>query len=254
MSSIWTRLFYFGIDTAFVSLQRANHLLLHYCCPLMRRQQLRELIAGGESLTVEFKRKFTSDEKIAKELIAFANSKGGYLIIGVDDDKRIVGVQSEKEEIDAVEAVCHYHIDPPIEPTIDVVSIEYKDVVVITISESPTKPHKLMVDAEGHIIKPHDRPVYVRQADTTLQASKEVAKVLEAEHREAKPVTLSIGRHERRLFQYLEERGRITAKEFAVMANISERRAARLLVRLVRIGAIRMFSHEKTDYYTLVEA
>ena len=53
----------------------------------MRRSQLKEMILSGESTTVEFKRKFTSPEKIAKELTSFANTKGGYLLIGVDDDK-----------------------------------------------------------------------------------------------------------------------------------------------------------------------
>lgn len=56
----------------------------------MRRSQLKEMILSGESTTVEFKRKFTSPEKIAKELTSFANTKGGYLLIGVDDDKKIV--------------------------------------------------------------------------------------------------------------------------------------------------------------------
>ena len=62
----------------------------------MRRSELKELIAEGESTTLEFKRKFTSPEKIAKEIAAFANTKGGYLLIGVDDDKRIYGVKSDR--------------------------------------------------------------------------------------------------------------------------------------------------------------
>jgi predicted HTH transcriptional regulator len=219
----------------------------------MRRQHLRELIAGGESLTVEFKRKFTSEEKIAREVAAFANSSGGYLMIGVDDDKRIVGVQSEKGEIDQVEHVCEYCIDPPVEHSIDIVNIEYKDVVVVHVPESHDKPHRLLVDGSGSMLKPSDRPVYVRQGSAAIQASKEVAKVLEADNINSKPVTLSIGKHERRLFEYLEQFERITSKQFAEITNISERRAGRLLVRLVHVGALRIFTHEKQDYYTLAE-
>jgi len=63
----------------------------------MRRSQVQEMISAGESTTVEFKRKFTEPEKIAKELTAFANTKGGHLLIGIDDDRRIVGISSEKE-------------------------------------------------------------------------------------------------------------------------------------------------------------
>ncbi|MCS6807589.1 MAG: ATP-binding protein [Bacteroidota bacterium] len=218
----------------------------------MTRRQLKEIIAAGESETVEFKRKFSSDAKIAKELIAFANSKGGYLLIGVDDDKAIVGVRSEKEEIGQLEAVCYYHIDPPLDPRIEVITIEHKDVIVLQVEESDKKPHRLVVDAHGRFLdKLHERPVFVREGSTALQASKEVIKVLEASNG-MEGVTLSIGRHERRLFEYLEAKQRITAKEFASIANISERRAVRLLIRLVRIGIIRLYSHEKIDYYTLV--
>lgn len=220
----------------------------------MRRQQLRELIAGGESQTVEFKRKFTTEEKIAKEIIAFANSNGGYLMIGVDDDKKIVGVHSEKEETDLLETVCLYHINPPVHPDIRIVQIDYRDVVVLVIPESHDKPHRLAIAADGSRYKPHEQPVYIRQGNITLQASKEVTKVMEARNAASKPITLSIGHHEKRLFQYLEEHGRSTAKEFAALANISERRAIRLLVRLVQVGAIRIYTHEKVDYYTLAES
>ncbi|MCU0425071.1 MAG: ATP-binding protein [Candidatus Kapabacteria bacterium] len=218
----------------------------------MKRHQLREIIAGGESETVEFKRKFTSEVKIAKELIAFANSKGGYLLVGVDDDKTIVGVRSEKEEISQLETVCRYCIDPPLVPQMEIVNIEYEDVVVVYVEESTEKPHRLTVDANGkYLEKLHERPVFVREGATALQASKEVIKVLEASNDDTE-VTLSIGKHERRLFDYLEAQNKITAKEFAHIANISERRAIRLLIRLVKIGMIRLYSHEKTDYYTLV--
>jgi predicted HTH transcriptional regulator len=63
----------------------------------MRYRELLELIEEGENIQCEFKRKFSTSEKIAREMIAFANTKGGYLLFGVDDDKKIVGVESEKE-------------------------------------------------------------------------------------------------------------------------------------------------------------
>lgn len=218
----------------------------------MNRRKLREIIDSGESQTVEFKRKFSSEVKIAKEIIAFANTQGGWLLIGVDDDGSVVGVRSEKEEIDLIKHVCSYYIDPEIEPEISIVNIEYKDVVVVAVQESEEKPHRLTVDSHGAVIaKQHEQPVYVRQGSAALQASKEVVKVLEGSNHDAEPITLSIGKHEQRLFDYLEHHERITTREFAAIANISERRAGRLLVRLVRVGVIRLFSEEKYDYYTL---
>ena len=59
----------------------------------MKLRDLRELIEEGENIQCEFKRKFTTPEKIAREMMAFANTKGGYILFGVDDDKEIVGVE-----------------------------------------------------------------------------------------------------------------------------------------------------------------
>ena len=47
---------------------------------------LAELIAQGEGKTLEFKRELPRFEQIAKTVIAFANTSGGRLLIGVDDD------------------------------------------------------------------------------------------------------------------------------------------------------------------------
>ena len=68
----------------------------------MKRKDLLEIIENGESLSCEFKRKFSTHEKIAKEMIAFANTNGGVMLFGVDDNKEIVGVDSEKTEVELV--------------------------------------------------------------------------------------------------------------------------------------------------------
>lgn len=215
----------------------------------MTRRELKELISEGESLTLEFKRKFTTPEKIARELIAFANTSGGWLLIGVDDDQFAVGVESEKEEIALLEDVCENSIEPPLHPMIEVVQIHHVDVVVVRVEESMNKPHHLLTTVQSDMF--HHGAVYIRQADKSIQAGKEMIKILEGQRDDAEPVTMSIGKHEKHLFEFLEQHERITAKQYADLCNISEHRAMRLLVRLVRIGMIFIHTHEKTPYYTL---
>ena len=53
----------------------------------MRYRELIELIDEGENIQCEFKRKFSGSEKIAREMLAFANTKGGIILFGIDDDK-----------------------------------------------------------------------------------------------------------------------------------------------------------------------
>ena len=63
----------------------------------MNYKQLLKLIEEGENLRIEFKQIFSNHEKIAKEIIAFANTEGGTIIFGVNDNGKILGVESEKE-------------------------------------------------------------------------------------------------------------------------------------------------------------
>ena len=62
---------------------------------------------------------------------------------------------------------------------------------------------------------------------------------------------MQIGHIERALFEHLEKNGRVTLREYRHLVNISERRASRSLVHLVRAGLIRIFTNEAEDYYML---
>ena len=52
-------------------------------------------IQKGESKTLEFKQQLPKGQQIAKTLIAFANSSGGKLIVGVSDDRQLVGIRED---------------------------------------------------------------------------------------------------------------------------------------------------------------
>ncbi|MFN3269264.1 MAG: helix-turn-helix domain-containing protein [Candidatus Kapaibacteriota bacterium] len=210
-------------------------------------EKLKLLIAEGESSTVEFKRKVNSPDKIAKELCAFANSKGGYLIIGIDDDRKVVGVDSEKSEIDIA---CQFNIHPPIEPkSIEVINYNKKEIIVVEIEESQNKPHTIeMVDEKGR----KRRFAYIRLGEKSVIASREMKRILSGLNSNSKPVKIYIGEQEKRLFNYLEKHERITVKEFAKLVNISERRASTVLVKLVRVGVLQIYTDSNNDYFVLL--
>jgi predicted HTH transcriptional regulator len=215
----------------------------------MDPEKLKLLIAEGESSTVEFKRKVTSPEKVAKEICAFANSKGGYLIIGVDDDRKIVGVDSEKSEIDIVEIACQFSISPPIVPkNIEVINYNKKEIIVVEIEESNSKPHTIeSLDEKGR----KKRFAYIRLGEKSVIASKEMKRILSGLNANSKPVRIYIGDQEKRLFNYLEKHERITVREFAKLVNISERRASAVLVKLVRVGVLQIYTDNNNDYFIL---
>lgn len=222
----------------------------------MNYKDVNALIDEGEGFTIEFKRRISSPEKIARTIIAYANTRGGIILFGVDDDGSIVGVESEKSEIELIEIAGKDYCDPPILPDkIEVVPFDGKDVIVCSIAESHTKPHYYIGESSQFDAKfaqnGENTRVYIRVNDNTVVASREVVKILENENPGAPPLKLSIGENEKRLFAYLEEHKRITARDLGKLINISDRRASRLLVRLVRAGVIRIHTQEKQDYYTL---
>lgn len=212
-------------------------------CP-MNIRDVKRLIENGEGFELEFKRKVSTPQKIARTISSFANTKGGIILFGVDDDGSIVGVESEKTELSLIDESARFLCDPPVEVDVKIVPFHRRDVIVIFVDESSDKPHYAK-DDDG------ESKVFIRVKDNTVIASKEVVKVLRDERPEKPPLMLTIGENEKRLFAYLEEHPRITVSEYSDLINVSDRRASRILTTLVRAGVIRIHTLEKTDYFTL---
>lgn len=213
----------------------------------MNYKDIDALLEEGEGFQLEFKRKVSSPEKVARTLIAFANTKGGTMIFGIDDDKSIVGVDSEKVEVEMIKTAGNYHCDPPIEPRIEIVPYKGKDLIIVIVEESSQKPHYLI---EGQDEEVDSAKALIRIRDKSVIASREVERILASEHPDSPPLRIAIGENERRLFDHLDQHERITVKEFGKLVNISDRRASRILIQLVRAGVLRIHTHEKEDFYT----
>ena len=219
------------------------------------RRDVMALISEGEGLHIEFKRHFSSPEKIAKEMIAFANTKGGTILFGVDDDGSVFGLQSEKSELSEIEHTSQFLCDPPIAISCDIIPWSgKKDIIAVTVLSSMDKPHTLVeYDAAGKRVMNGARTGFVRVKDKSLQASKEVMKVMRAFRTDAPPLRIAFGYNERALFAYLEENGKITVGEFADLVNISRRRASKILVDLVRAGTLLLHTVESAEFFSLGE-
>ena len=213
----------------------------------MTSKELKEIILEGENSKVEFKRKFTTYEKIAKELCAFANTVGGMLIIGIEDNGKIIGIDSEKADYDVIEKACQFYIYPNLYYEIEVTNLSGKDLIIVFVSESRNKPHFVLTDPDN--LK-SEKAAYVRVGEQSIAASKEMTRVLAAFNDNSPPLKLSIGDKEKRLFAYMELHNRVRVQDFANLVNISRRRAERLLVRLVKAGIIQIHIDSGSDYFT----
>ncbi len=208
----------------------------------MNKKNLKNIIAKGENLTTEFKQRFSTHTKIAKEIIAFANTKGGLLIFGIDDDGSIYGVESEKEIAELLKETTEEYCEPKIDYKLNFIEIFGREIVVAEIKESDYKPHRIQ-DYE-RTLDLTKAEVYVRVNDKSIPASKEMIKILQAESNNSRLAKYSIGKNEEIVFEYLQENDSISVVELKGLANISHRRASRTLIKMVRANLLYIHTKE----------
>lgn len=99
-----------------------------------------KLIENGENSYVEFKEDAVDNKKVAREIIGLSNHKGGYIFLGIDDNKNLVGLtRSDNEE--RVMNICHEMVKPRIIPTYYELMIGEVKVGVIEIENGCNKPY-----------------------------------------------------------------------------------------------------------------
>lgn len=132
----------------------------------MLKSELLEIIANGENSGVEFKRDDVRPEQLAKEIVALANLQGGRLLLGVEDDGSISGVERDGLEAWVMDTVFGRYIHPLILPFYEeLVLDDGKRVAVVTITQGTAKPYVLRSNNREEI--------YVRVGSTSRLATRE---------------------------------------------------------------------------------
>ncbi|PKL83821.1 MAG: ATP-binding protein [Ignavibacteriae bacterium HGW-Ignavibacteriae-3] len=211
------------------------------------RRRILDLIEQGEGLNVEFKQRFSSHEKIAKELIAFANTSGGIIFFGVDDDKSIYGIDSEKSVLYLVHEAAEKFCEPPIVVTTDNFEIENKELLIVEVPESKNKPHRIQDYKKD--LDLNSCQVYVRINDKSVLASKEMIKLLQTQTAGKSLEKYVVGSMEKIVFNLLDKNETISVKELSKLANISDRRASRTLIKLVRANLLLIHQKDNGESY-----
>ena len=203
---------------------------------------IKKLILEGEGQSLDFKKRITSCEKIAKTMVSFANNKGGRLLVGVSDDGTISGLKSEEEDRYMLNQAANLFCKPALEPIFEEIYVDDKLVLVVEIKESTSKPHYAMGEDKKWW-------VYIRVKDKSILASKIVVDVLKGGNNEH-GVFLEYSSKEKALLEYLESNDRITSREFSQLLNLSRRTTHKILVNLVLSGVIKVHTSEKEEYFT----
>lgn len=109
----------------------------------MTYRELQDILANKENSTIEYKLDAGRPEKLAKEIVAFANFRGGRLLVGIDDATRTIhGLQRPQFEAWVMDVVFGRYITPSIIPQYEEITTpEGKTVAVITVEQGINKPY-----------------------------------------------------------------------------------------------------------------
>lgn len=118
-----------------------------------------------ESKTIEFKREYT--ENLKYEVIAFANTDGGTIYIGIEDDGTVIGIENIDKTMLSITNMIRDSIHPDVTLFADVstIDIEEKTVIRIDILRGTERPYYI----KGKGIRPEG--IYVRQGASSVPAS-----------------------------------------------------------------------------------
>jgi len=126
----------------------------------MTEHEIKYLIEQGENSSIEFKNTSIQIDSIAKEIIAFANTLGGVILIGIEDDKTISGIESNKNWEEWIMNIVRNNVNPPLNIEFNILNIENKNIAIVDIPKGQNKPYQAI-----------DGKYYIRVGSTNRIAS-----------------------------------------------------------------------------------
>ncbi len=175
----------------------------------MTWEEIITLLEQGEGQSVEFEKLVPTPEDLARDMVAFANSDGGKIILGLDDkNKHFVGIDAGEEFKDWVKEIGEKHCAPKIVPQVELIDRGGKKIAVITITEGDEKPFKT------------DDICYLRDANESRPAKED----------EERQITnpwggRGLNKRQLRALQLMQERNSITNREYREAFNVSHKTA-----------------------------
>jgi len=218
----------------------------------LNESELRTLIAKGEGLTIEFQGGLPLSDETPRTLCAFANTRGGHILVGVDPgaetDEELYGPPHPKDTQAELRRIGAELISPPVDVQTTTTPYGPGLVVVANVASSPRKPHSVLSAGE----KPE--PI-VRSGASNHVATGPTLGALGIGHRPAKPTDPL----ERRILEWIAFRGKnsrshgvdVTPELICKSLNLGAQRVKRALVNLERDGYVVAYGVGKARIYTL---
>ena len=203
---------------------------------------IKNLIKEGEHQQQDFKFEIADSRKIARSLVAFSNTNGGKLLVGVKDNGAIAGVRSD-EEFHMVEAAAQLYCKPEIVFTAKEWTVDGKSILEINIPKMSNIPHFAKNEDNKWL-------AYIRVKDKNLLANKILLEVWKRK-KKTKGVYIKYSKIEKLLLDSLKNEKQITLNQFCKLAKIPRFKAEKVLVNFVLLKIIDIIFTEKGTFYKL---
>ena len=222
-----------------------------------RRYVLR-LISEGEHEQQDFKYRVEDAEKLARSVSAFANTRGGRLLIGVRDDGVVSGVRSE-EEIYVMHQAAYKYCRPEASIKFDTFHVDGRTVVMATVPPSERRPVMAFETERAVASAPqHGRQAsggrwraFIRIADENIVASP-VHLAIWREEQALRGAAFTYGDNERRLMAAMTGAGPLRLNAIVKRSQLPRREVIVLLGRLCRYGLVQWQLREHEFVFALV--
>ena len=205
---------------------------------------IQKLIEEGEHQMQDFKYEISDSKKIARSLVAFANTDGGRLLIGVKDNGNISGIRSEEEKY-MIQTAAEMYCKPNIEYDVKEWNINGKTILEVLVHKSKYFKHR--APDHNNIYK-----VYTRVKDQNIIADRILLKIWKYKNNKQN-IKITFTDSERFLLKYLNENNKITVTEFSEKAKISKKEAEKTIVNFTLMNIIRYEITEKVIFFSLYE-
>jgi Putative DNA-binding domain len=203
---------------------------------------IERLIKEGEHQLLDFKFEISDSRKIAKTLVAFSNSDGGTLLIGVKDNGKISGVRSD-EEFYMVQAAAGMYCKPEIGFESKRWVVEGKTVLEITIPKGVNYPYFAQTEPTKWL-------AYIRVKDENILASAVHLKVWKNKSHNS-GILIEYGEKVKKLMEYLETYPSISISKFCRTAFLPKSAAENILADLIYFGLIEIVYKDHHFIYSL---
>ncbi|MDP2723289.1 MAG: ATP-binding protein [Bacteroidales bacterium] len=196
-----------------------------------RLHHVKRLISEGEHQHLDFKFEISDAAKIARSLVAFANTDGGTLLIGVKDNGSLKGIQSG-EELYMVQRASKNFCQPEVVFASKEWILEGKKILEVKVPVSKQLPHRAP-DTQGNY------KVFVRIHDQNMMASGIQMKIWKKQQSD-EAVQITYNQQVKELLSLVESQPGLGINELKAKLNVSKHKLEELLADLIVMKVIQI--------------